>query len=107
MRIVIAGPPNAGKSSLLNALARRDAAIVSPVEGTTRDSIEVSIDLGGVPVIFVDTAGLRASTAGDDIETMGMDRTKTQMQTADLTLWLDAPEASPAANKPSTVVICG
>ena len=59
LRIVIAGPPNAGKSSLLNALARRDVAIVSEEAGTTRDVIEVHLDLGGLPVILTDTAGLR------------------------------------------------
>ena len=59
VRIVIAGPPNAGKSSLLNALAKRDVAIVSEEAGTTRDVIEVHLDLGGLPVILTDTAGLR------------------------------------------------
>jgi tRNA modification GTPase len=73
--VVIAGAPNVGKSSLLNALAGRDAAIVSPIEGTTRDAIEVFIDLGWVPVVFVDTAGLRART-DDAIEAVGMERTR-------------------------------
>ena len=59
LRVVIAGPPNAGKSSLLNALARRDVAIVSAEAGTTRDVIEVHLDLGGMPVMLIDTAGLR------------------------------------------------
>ena len=59
LRVVIAGPPNAGKSSLLNALAKRDVAIVSEEAGTTRDVIEVHLDLGGVPVMLIDTAGLR------------------------------------------------
>ena len=58
-RVVLAGPPNAGKSSLLNALARRDAAIVSEEAGTTRDVIEVRLDLEGLPVIVTDTAGIR------------------------------------------------
>ena len=57
--VVILGPPNAGKSSLLNAIARRDVAIVTPEPGTTRDLIEVRLDLGGYPVTLVDTAGLR------------------------------------------------
>src|SRR5262249_35857192 len=64
--VAIVGPPNAGKSSLLNALARREAAITSPIAGTTRDVIEVAIDLGGYPVILADTAGLRESA--DEIE---------------------------------------
>ncbi len=63
-RIVLAGPPNAGKSSLLNALARRDAAIVSEEAGTTRDVIEVRLDLGGLPVIVSDTAGIRDAARG-------------------------------------------
>src|SRR3546814_2222058 len=62
LQIAILGPPNAGKSSLLNALARRDAAIVSERAGTTRDVIEVHMDLGGYPVVLADTAGLREST---------------------------------------------
>ena len=67
--VVIAGPPNAGKSTLLNALARRDVAIVSPIAGTTRDAIEVRCDLDGLPVMFVDTAGLRDSD--DPVEQEG------------------------------------
>ena len=90
--VVLAGPPNAGKSSLLNALARRDVAIVSATPGTTRDAIEVRCDLGGLPVTFVDTAGLRASE--DPIEQAGMARTRARLGTADLTLWLAAPDAA-------------
>jgi tRNA modification GTPase len=93
--VVLAGPPNAGKSTLLNALAKRDVAIVSAVPGTTRDAIEVRCDLGGLPVTFVDTAGLRAST--DPIEQAGMQRTRARLGTADLTLWLKAPDACDAA----------
>jgi tRNA modification GTPase len=85
-QIVIAGPPNAGKSTLLNALARREAAIVSPVPGTTRDVIEVRCDLGGLPVTFIDTAGLRASD--DPVEREGMARARERMRSADLVLWL-------------------
>jgi tRNA modification GTPase len=89
--VVLAGPPNAGKSTLLNALARRDVAIVSDRPGTTRDAIEVRCDLGGLPVTFVDTAGLRESD--DPVEQAGMARTRAQLGSADLTLWLVAPDA--------------
>jgi tRNA modification GTPase len=90
LTVVLAGPPNAGKSTLLNALARRDVAIVSPVAGTTRDVIEVHCDLGGLPVIIVDTAGLRES--GDMIEQEGVSRARARAQDADLVLWLVPPE---------------
>ena len=94
VRVVIAGPPNVGKSSLLNALARRDAAIVSPVEGTTRDAIEVAIDIAGVPVVFVDTAGLRDGSE-DEVELLGMAKTRRFMEEADLTIWVEAPDTRP------------
>ncbi len=87
--VVIAGPPNAGKSTLLNALARREVAIVSPHAGTTRDVIEVRCDLGGLPVTFVDTAGLRE--AADPVEQEGIARTRKRARDADLVLWLLAP----------------
>ena len=87
VRIVLAGPPNAGKSSLLNALARRDVAIVSAEPGTTRDVLEVRLDLGGVPAIIADTAGLRTEASGD-IEREGMRRTLARGRDADLVLWL-------------------
>ncbi|OSQ31932.1 tRNA modification GTPase MnmE [Thalassospira sp. MCCC 1A03138] len=83
-QIVILGAPNAGKSSLLNRLARRDAAIVSEIAGTTRDMIEVHFDLGGFPVTMVDTAGLRES--GDVIETEGVRRATARAEDADLRL---------------------
>lgn len=88
-RIVLAGPPNAGKSTLLNALARRDAAIVSPIAGTTRDVIEVHLDLGGYPILLVDTAGLRDSA--DLIEREGIRRTQERIEDADLVIWLQPP----------------
>jgi tRNA modification GTPase len=92
--VVLAGPPNAGKSTLLNALARRDLAIVSPIAGTTRDVIEVRCDLDGLPVVFADTAGIRASE--DLIEVEGVSRARIRMETADLVLWLDpSDERSP------------
>ncbi|MDB5558017.1 MAG: tRNA modification GTPase TrmE [Enterovirga sp.] len=87
--VVIAGPPNAGKSTLLNALARREVAIVSPHAGTTRDMIEVRCDLAGLPVTFVDTAGLRE--AADPVEQEGIGRTRKRAREADLVLWLAAP----------------
>jgi tRNA modification GTPase len=90
LTVVLAGPPNAGKSTLLNALAQRDVAIVSPVAGTTRDAIEVHCDLGGLPVAIVDTAGLRES--GDAIEREGVARARARAQDADLVLWLIPPE---------------
>jgi tRNA modification GTPase len=80
--VVIAGPPNVGKSSLLNALARRDAAIVSESVGTTRDVVEVHLDLGGFPVTVADTAGLRES--GDEIEAEGIRRALARAEDADL-----------------------
>ena len=75
IRLAIFGPPNAGKSSLLNFLAQREAAIVTPVPGTTRDILEVSLDVGGLPVIVADTAGLRITE--DLVESIGIERAKT------------------------------
>lgn len=82
--VAILGPPNAGKSSLLNRLARREAAIVAETAGTTRDVIEVHLDLNGFPVILADTAGLRDS--GDAIEREGVRRAKARAEQADLKL---------------------
>lgn len=82
--IVILGAPNVGKSSLLNALARRDVAIVSPTPGTTRDLIEVNLDLGGYAVTVIDTAGLRDTP--DEIEGEGIRRARARAQDADLRL---------------------
>ncbi len=84
--IVLAGPPNVGKSSLLNALARRDAAIVSEEVGTTRDVIEVHFDLGGYPVVVMDTAGLRE--AAGLVEEEGVRRTYDRAGEADVVLWI-------------------
>ncbi|MDH5411199.1 MAG: tRNA uridine-5-carboxymethylaminomethyl(34) synthesis GTPase MnmE [Alphaproteobacteria bacterium] len=80
--IAIVGPPNAGKSSLLNRLARRDAAIVSERAGTTRDVIDVAMDLGGYPVMLADTAGLRE--AADSVEEEGVRRARQRAEAADL-----------------------
>ncbi len=82
--VALLGPPNAGKSSLLNALARREAAIVSPIAGTTRDVIEVQLDLGGYPVTLADTAGLRS--CAEDIESEGIRRALRKAEQADLKL---------------------
>ena len=82
--LAIIGPPNAGKSSLLNRLAQRDAAIVSDIAGTTRDVIDVHLDLGGYPVIAADTAGLRESH--DILETEGVRRARERADDADMTL---------------------
>ena len=85
-QVVLAGPPNAGKSSLLNALAKRDAAIVSEEAGTTRDIIEVRLDLGGIPVVISDTAGIRDASGA--IEREGIRRTLARARDADLVVWL-------------------
>ena len=84
--VAIVGPPNAGKSSLLNRIARRDAAITSPVPGTTRDVIEVAIDLGGYPVVLADTAGLRDSA--DAIEQEGTRRAVQRAERAEIRLFV-------------------
>jgi tRNA modification GTPase len=89
--IAVVGAPNAGKSSLVNSLARRDVAIVSPEAGTTRDAIEVHLDLGGYPVILVDTAGLR-ETEGL-VEAQGIARARALAGSADLVLALFAADA--------------
>jgi tRNA modification GTPase len=86
VRIVIAGPPNAGKSSIMNALAKRDVAIVSEEAGTTRDLIEVHLDLGGLPVIVADTAGIREGSGA--VETEGIRRALARAEDADLVLWV-------------------
>ncbi len=85
-RVVLAGPPNAGKSSLLNALAKRDVAIVSPEPGTTRDVLEAHLDLGGYAVTMTDTAGLRESTGS--IEREGISRALERARHAHLIIWL-------------------
>lgn len=102
-RVVLAGPPNVGKSSLLNALARREAAIVSEEAGTTRDAIAVHLDLKGLPVIVTDTAGLRETEAL--IEREGIRRTLAASRAADLVVWL--LDASLAAAPPPPPEIAG
>ncbi|XP_062815278.1 tRNA modification GTPase GTPBP3, mitochondrial [Anolis carolinensis] len=93
IHVVIAGPTNAGKSSLLNQLCRKPAAIVSPVAGTTRDVVEAALNLHGIPIVLSDTAGLRET--GDVVEKEGVDRARQRVRTADLVLAvLDAAEVS-------------
>jgi tRNA modification GTPase len=92
LTIVIAGPPNAGKSTLMNALARRDVAIVSEHAGTTRDTIEVHLDIEGLPITLIDTAGLRESA--DPVEQIGMSRARERSKNADLVLWLSEAGAT-------------
>jgi tRNA modification GTPase len=99
--VAIAGPPNVGKSTLLNRIARREAAIVSPLAGTTRDIIEVHLDLDGYPVTLLDTAGIRPTD--DPVEQEGVRRATERAGAADLVLWLtDAtrPMAEPTADRP-------
>lgn len=86
-RVVLAGPPNAGKSTLFNALTESEAAITSPIAGTTRDVITCSVAVDGVPFSFIDTAGLHAAP-GDAIEAIGIDRARGELDLADLVLWL-------------------
>ncbi|MEO0385759.1 MAG: tRNA uridine-5-carboxymethylaminomethyl(34) synthesis GTPase MnmE [Pseudomonadota bacterium] len=88
-RVVLAGAPNSGKSTLLNALLQRDAALVSPVAGTTRDQIDVPVDLDGLPVILSDTAGIRSdNTSSDVVELMGIEKARTAVEDADCVVWL-------------------
>lgn len=87
IRVVLAGPPNAGKSTLFNAMVEREAAIVSSIAGTTRDRIEAPVMREGIAWLLVDTAGL-AERAGDAIEEIGMDRTRAALAEADIVLWL-------------------
>ncbi|MBV9556795.1 MAG: tRNA uridine-5-carboxymethylaminomethyl(34) synthesis GTPase MnmE, partial [Pseudolabrys sp.] len=105
--VAIAGPPNAGKSTLLNRLARREAAIVSPFAGTTRDVIEVHLDLGGYPVTLLDTAGIRDSD--EPVEMEGIRRARERAAAADLILWVmdvsAAAESRPPEGGPPVWII--
>lgn len=97
VRVVIAGPPNAGKSSLFNCLCGREAAITSALPGTTRDLVEAPTAIAGVPLLLIDTAGLRESD--DAIEAIGVSRAETALADADIILWLGDPAGSPDAGK--------
>ena len=94
LRVVLGGPPNSGKSTLLNTLVGRDAAIVSDIAGTTRDMIEVPVGLHGIALIFTDTAGLR-NDSNDVIEKIGIDRSHAAIQQADILLWLGDEGSAP------------
>lgn len=98
IRVVLGGPPNSGKSTLLNTLVEREAAIVSDIAGTTRDIIEVPVALGGMPFLFVDTAGLR-DQAGEEIEQIGIERARRQFDQADIILWLGDEGAGPGSER--------
>ncbi|MFL6748784.1 MAG: tRNA uridine-5-carboxymethylaminomethyl(34) synthesis GTPase MnmE [Sphingomicrobium sp.] len=91
IRVVVAGPTNAGKSSLVNALAQGEKAIVTHIPGTTRDVIEVPIAIEGIPFVLVDTAGLRESD--DVVESIGIGRARNEAERADLLLWLGGSDA--------------
>ena len=94
-RVVIAGPPNAGKSTLFNALVESEAAITAPLAGTTRDVLTRPVALAGLPFLFADTAGLRDET-GDAIEAIGIERARGELDRADLVLWLGPEGGGPA-----------
>src|SRR6202166_5103644 len=106
--VAIAGPPDAGKSTLLNRIARREAAIVSPYAGTTRDVIEVHLDLAGWPVTLLDTAGIRESD--DPVEREGVRRARDRAAAADLVLWVvdaaacDSPTAQGPKDQPTWLI---
>ena len=104
--VAIIGPVNAGKSSLLNVLAGREAALTSSVAGTTRDVIEVRMDIGGLPVTLIDTAGLRE--ADDEIESLGIERGKARARKADLRVFLKAsPDDVPEGVEEGDIVLQG
>jgi len=98
--IAIVGPPNVGKSSLLNAIARREVAIVTPHAGTTRDVLEVQLDLGGLPAVLLDTAGIRET--GDPVEMEGIARARARAAAADLVL-----DLGPGGNVVNRIDLCG
>jgi tRNA modification GTPase len=94
VRVVIAGPPNIGKSSIFNRLAEREAAIVTDIPGTTRDLVEAPVALGGIAFILTDTAGLRETA--DAVEKIGVARARNSLAGADIILWLGHPAEAPA-----------
>lgn len=101
IRVVVAGPPNSGKSSLLNAIAGEERAIVTDIPGTTRDHIEVPLALDGVPLLLTDTAGLRKSA--DQVEIIGVARAATLIEAADVLVWLGDPNEAP--DRPERILV--
>jgi tRNA modification GTPase len=93
VRVVVAGPPNVGKSSLINAIAGEERAIVAAIPGTTRDHIEVPLSVGGVPILLTDTAGLRETA--DEVEAIGVERAGKLVELADVLVWLGEPGDAP------------
>jgi tRNA modification GTPase len=91
--VIVAGPPNAGKSSLVNAIAGEERSIVTDIPGTTRDHIEVAVAIGGLPIRLTDTAGLRDAT--DQIEAIGVNRARRLIEVADILVWLGDPDRAP------------
>jgi tRNA modification GTPase len=93
-RVVIAGPPNLGKSTLFNALVESEAAITTPIAGTTRDVLTRPVSLEGIPFLFADTAGLH-DAIGDEVEAIGIERALEALDRADLVLWLGPEQMGP------------
>ena len=93
VRVIVAGPPNVGKSSLINVIAGEERAIVTAVPGTTRDHIEVPLSIGGVPMLLTDTAGLRDTC--ESVEAIGVARALRLVETADVLVWLGEPSLAP------------
>jgi tRNA modification GTPase len=105
LNVVIAGPPNVGKSTLINAISKKEVSIVACTPGTTRDIIELSLDVNGYPVTLVDTAGIRDT--GDPVELEGVNRARRRLREADLTLWLVecATELTPVPDVAGAVIL--
>jgi len=99
VRVVVAGPPNSGKSSLINVIAGQDRAIVTAIPGTTRDHIEVPLSIAGVPILLTDTAGLRETL--DTVEAIGVARTAQLIESADILVWLG--DSTRAPNHPQLI----
>jgi tRNA modification GTPase len=97
VRVVVAGPPNAGKSSLINAIAGQERAIVTEIPGTTRDHIEVPLSIAGVPILLTDTAGLRDAT--EPVERIGVDRARSLVKGADVLVWMGEPDDAPPVSR--------